>query len=243
MVDVLRFDGAADLAAGAASRLMERVRAVSLRAPPFTIALSGGRVAPVFFDAIVAADRVGGGHPVPRLAFRPVHFFFADERCVPPGDPESNFSTARARLFEPLRVPSARVHRLRGEEVPAIAAHAAGAALRALLRTPPGDMPVLDLVCLGMGEDGHVASLFPGAPPEVTESPAVYVPAVGPKPPPQRLTLTFAALAAAREVWVLASGRGKEAALATSLAGGPTPLGRVLRENPRVTLFTELTAA
>lgn len=243
MVDVLRFDTTADLAAAAAARLVERVHGVPLRAPPLAVALSGGRVAPLFFDAIVAADRAAGPSAVPRLAFRPVHFFFADERCVPPADPESNFAAARARLFEPLRVPSARIHRLRGEEVPAVAAHTAGAALRALLRAPPADLPALDLVCLGMGEDGHVASLFPEAPPEVTESPAVYVPVVGPKAPRRRLTLTFAALAAAREIWVLVSGVGKEAALATSLAGGPTPLARVLRENPRVTLFTDLPAA
>jgi 6-phosphogluconolactonase len=90
-------------------------------------------------------------------------------------------------------------------------------------------VPVLDLVLLGMGEDAHVASLFPGAPAEVVESAACYLPVTGPKPPPQRITLTFRTIRAAKTVWVLVGGAGKEAVLIQSLApGADTPLARVL---------------
>jgi 6-phosphogluconolactonase len=81
-----------------------------------------------------------------------------------------------------------------------------------------------------MGEDGHVASLFPGAGPLVTDAKEPFISVIGPKPPPQRVTMTFATLAAAREVWVLVSGSGKEIALHNSMAsGGVTPLGYLLQ--------------
>ena len=90
-----------------------------------------------------------------------------------------------------------------------------------------------------MGEDGHVASLFPGDQ-EAIESQAVYRAVTGPKPPPRRITLGYRALAAAREVWVLASGEGKKEALKNSLAdGGDTPLARVLQSRKNTKIFTD----
>jgi 6-phosphogluconolactonase len=205
--------------------------------PLFTLGLSGGRIAGPLFDALVAAEHAG---PTRVLTAPAVHFCFADERCVPPDHPESNFALARARLFAPLGIPAERVHRIRGEADPAEAASEAERALRALTATSPPALPRLDLVLLGLGEDGHVASLFPGAPVEVTESAAVYVPVMGPKPPPRRVTLTYAALAAARAVWVLVSGPGKAGALAESLRPeGTTPLARVLRAQPGARVFTD----
>ena len=102
--------------------------------------------------------------------------------------------------------------------------------------------PVLDLIFLGMGEDGHVASLFPGVLEEAMRSKSVYLPVVASKPPPQRITINFAPLAAARRVWVLASGAGKESALRESLATyGRTPLSRVLATRAKTMIFADIT--
>lgn len=228
------------LARAVAAALTEYLAAHAISAPVFTLALSGGRIAGPLFDALVAAEH---NRAKPLLTAPAVHFCFADERCVPPESPDSNFAMARARLFEPLGILSERVLRLRGEQDPAEAAAEAERALRTLTATPHGALPRLDLVLMGMGEDGHVASLFPGAPAVVTESRAVYTPVTGPKPPFQRLTLTYAALAAARAVWVVVSGPGKATALAESLRpDGATPLARVLREAPVLRIFTDLPA-
>jgi 6-phosphogluconolactonase len=93
-----------------------------------------------------------------------------------------------------------------------------------------------------MGEDGHVASLFPGAAPEVERARVPFLHITNsPKPPPQRLTLSYAALAAARAVWVLASGGGKEAALRESLSPtGTTPLANVIRSRSQTRIFTDI---
>lgn len=200
-----------------------------------TVALSGGRIAKDFFRATaqLAQER--------RQSLAHAHFFWADDRCVPPTDAESNYRIASELLFQPLAIPAANLHRLRGEDEPEAAARAAEAELRRRAPTNDAGQPVLDLVLLGMGEDGHVASLFPGEAEAVMSSPAVYRVVIASKPPPRRITLSYAAIAAAREVWVLASGAGKEAALRDSLsAAGQTPLARVLRQRPDTRIFTDI---
>ena len=169
-----------------------------------------------------------------------VEFFWADERCVPPDDPESNFRLASEHLLQPLRVASERIHRVRGELEPAAAAREAEAELRRVVSDTADGQPVLDLVFLGMGEDGHVASLFPADVEGVT-SPAVYRSAIGPKPPPQRVTLGYAPLRLARQVWVVASGAGKEEALQRSVRGDRnTPLGRLLTMREQTRILTDI---
>ena len=114
----------------------------------------------------------------------------------------------------PLGIPAHHIHRIRGETPPGAAAAQAETELRDLAPPGQGGQPVLDLVFLGMGEEGHVASLFPGEPPEIVASPAVYRPVTASKPPPRRITLGYPAIAAARQVWVLAAGPGKDQAFA-----------------------------
>jgi 6-phosphogluconolactonase len=203
---------------------------------PFTVALSGGRITEAFFREVVRQSGASS------TAFAKVHFFWADERCVPPTDTQSNFKLADELLLQPLGIPMERIHRLRGEDEPLTAAHAAEAELRTACRDAQDGQPVLDLVFLGMGEDGHVASLFPREPEAMTRDAAVYRAVFNsPKPPPTRLTLGYRALAAAREVWVLASGKGKEAALLASLEdGGRTPLGRVIGMRQRTRVFMDI---
>ncbi len=169
------------------------------------------------------------------------HFFWADERCVPPGDEESNFRLGHELLFTPLKVSENRIHRIRGEDLPQNAAHLAEAEMRRVTACQISQ-PVLDLVLLGLGEDGHVASLFPGESEEVISSDAVYRAVLNsPKPPPRRVTLGYQTIAAAQQVWVLASGEGKQAALMKSLAQGvQTPLARVLRRGKHSVVYTDI---
>ena len=159
----------------------------------------------------------GGGTPKPayeRLGalvpdWSAVHLWFADERCVDPGDPESNARLVR----ETLEAPGATVHRMRGELGPEDGAAAYDREL--------GDV-VLDVVLLGMGPDGHTASLFPNNPAlDVTGVRAVGVHG-SPKPPPERVSLTREALDGARRLILLVAGADKAQALAAAL-GEPTP--------------------
>src|SRR5258708_37332125 len=100
---------------------------------------------------------------------------------------------------------------------------------------------MLDILFLGLGEDGHVASLFPSEPSEVRASKTIYRAVIGPKPPPHRVTLGYPTIAAAKQVWVLASGDGKEQALQESIPlTGRTPLAQVIRLREKTKLFSDI---
>ncbi len=231
------FPDAAALARVAAADWLEKIAAANHAGRPHLAALSGGRIAREFFLAVAAAAQAGG------VSVGSVHFFWADERCVPPADNESNFRLAQEHLLEPLRLSEDHIHRLRGEAEEQTAAAEAEVALRRWAPRNGAGVPVLDLVFLGMGEDGHVASLFPDALPEQSAAPWIYCAVTAPKPPPRRITLGYGPMAAAREVWVLASGPGKERALQESLApDGQTPLGEVLRQRAQTRIYTDIGA-
>jgi 6-phosphogluconolactonase len=233
--ELVRFSSPEELARAAASAWLDQLRAVSNAKRPYCVALSGGRIAGRFFE-VVASQAQGQG-----ALFAPAHFFWGDERCVPPDDAESNYRLADESMLRPLSIPANQVHRVRGEDSPGQAASQAEAELRRFAAPDPRGQPVLDLVFLGMGEEGHVASLFPGESAEEISSPAVFRHVVGIKPPPNRITLGYAAIAAAREVWLLASGSGKAAALSEAIAGtGRTPLCRVLQSRQQTRIFTDL---
>jgi 6-phosphogluconolactonase len=174
----------------------------------FDLALSGGRTPAALYRRLASLDPG-------RVDWTRTHVWFADERAVPPADPESNFRLVRETLIDPAGIPEANVHRMRGE---AGDLAAAAAEYERLLPDP------LDLVVLGIGEDGHTASLFPGSPLLEAAAGAARVAAVldSPKPPPRRLTLTPVALGEARAALMLATGVDKAAAVARALAAaGP----------------------
>ena len=231
---VLPFTGDLALAQAAADGWLDQLAA---RNPTrsYTVALSGGRIARVFFETVARRAVTRG------TSFANVHFFWADERCVPPEHPDSNYLLARQTLLDPLAIPASQIHRLRGEESEDLALARAVTEITTDAPLNAAGQPVLDLVFLGMGEEGHVASLFPGEPEDIAGSPAIYRAVTTPKPPPRRFTLGYAALAAAREVWMLASGQGKEAALRESLSpAGGTPFGRVVKSRAQTQIFTDL---
>jgi len=159
-----------------------------------------------------------------------VDFWWGDERFVPVGDPDRNETGARAALLDHISVDPARVHTINGPDGPdgddveaaaaRYAAELAVASAGAVVAADGALVPAFDILMLGIGPEGHVASIFP-------ESPAAYaggqVVSVrnSPKPPPTRISLTFGAIQAAREVWILASGAEKAEAVARALAGEP----------------------
>lgn len=155
-----------------------------------------------------------------------VEIWFADERCVPPEDEQSNYRLVDRTLLGRARIPHGRVHRMQGELGPEEGARRYAAEL--LERVPRGGSdqpmpPALDLILLGIGPDGHVASLFPGAPTLTAGMDAVCLPVHdAPKPPPERITLSLAVLRAARGCLVLATGGGKADAV-NAMLGEPTP--------------------
>ena len=233
--EFLSFAGSEELVRAVAAAWLDEIPQASQAAQNYGVALSGGRIAAALFSEFRRQARARNRLPIQ------VHFFWADERCVPPSDSASNYRVAAEQVFAPLGVATDRIHRIRGELDPDVAAREATAELCRFTPRAATGQPLLDLVLLGMGEDGHVASLFPGEPEAVISSPVAYRAVTAPKPPLRRVTLGYGVLAAARQVWVVISGGGKEAALGESLRpNGQTPLARVLRSRPCTRIFSEL---
>lgn len=224
------------LATAVAEQWLSAIASAQRAGRKHLVALSGGRITKMFFASVVAQ---ASQH---KLTFDGVEFFWADERCVPPGDADSNFRLADENLFRLAGIKPESIHRIRGELPPADAAQAAAEDLFEAAGCGPGAMPVLDLILLGMGEDGHVASLFPGNAVTAQNRQAVFLGVENsPKPPPNRVTLGHGPISTAREVWVLASGGGKEAALRESLGpAGRTPLAKVIQNRAATKVFTDI---
>ena len=239
--ELISFANVDELASRVAGLWLDEIEPANRAGKTHCVALSGGRVAQNFFAAIVEQARLRkiGDGGTPSLPAN-VHFFWADERCVPPADPESNFKLANELLFAPLKIPANRIHRIRGENSLETAAKFAGEELRRFAPDKNG-RPVLDLIFLGMGEDGHVASLFPDKTEGAISTDIFCAVKNSPKPPPDRVSLTYAAIAAAKNVWVLVSGAGKDAAFRESLSpAGKTPLARVIQSRLQTRIFTDL---
>jgi 6-phosphogluconolactonase len=240
--ELISFASAGELAQAVASAWLDEIESVNRAGKLYCVALSGGRITQNFFAAVVEQAKAQkiGDDDTPSLPSN-VHFFWADERCVPPDDAESNFALARKFLFAPLKIADAQIHRIRGEDSPEVAAKAASTEISQIAPLNEAGLPVLDIIFLGMGEDGHVASLFPGEPDVLISDRAIFRAVENsPKPPPNRVTLSYAVIAAARQVWVLVSGTGKEAALRESLfSKGRTPLARVTQFRTRTKIFSD----
>jgi len=235
-IELLTFASADELAQAAASAWLDEIAAANRAGKTHCVALSGGRIAQKFFAA-TAEQAIAR-----KISMAAIHFFWADERCVPPTDPESNFAIAQQLLFAPLKIADAQVHRIRGEDLPEAAAKFAAAEICKIAPVKEAGQPVLDIIFLGMGEDGHVASLFPGEPGVLISDKAIYCTVKNsPKPPPDRITLSYAAIIAAKQVWVMVSGPNKEAALRESLStNGRTPLAQVTQIRTRTKIFSDV---
>ncbi|MGY4642549.1 6-phosphogluconolactonase [Cellulomonas sp. URHB0016] len=214
--DVVVHPDATVLAEAVAARLLTRLVDVQSHRRPVHVVLTGGTVG-IKALAAVAASPVRDA-----VDWSGVHLWWGDERFVPDGHADRNETQARSALFDPLgdALPPGNMHAmpaLSDDITTPEASAAAYAAELARWSSHGAHVPAFDVLLLGMGPDGHVASLFPGH----SALDAVGSATVGvqgsPKPPPERVSLTFEAIHAAREVWVVASGAEKAAAVAAAL--------------------------
>ncbi len=200
---ILVFEGAEPLARAAAARIAAAAESTIAAHGRFRIALSGGTTPRRLYQIL------GGPEYRERVLWARVEILFADERAVPPDDPESNYRLVRESLVDPAGILVTQVRRMRGDDADLE---------RAAWEYESALEERVDLILLGIGEDGHTASLFPGSP-ALGEVERRVIPVVAPKPPPLRLTITPRVIREAAEVLVLASGAGKASAVALALEG------------------------
>lgn len=212
-----------ELARAAADVILARAAEALSARGVFHVALSGGSTPRAAYAELARRARTTTGPGGPSIDLARWHFWFGDERCVPSTHADSNYRMASESLFAPAAVTAEQVHRIRGELEPE-----RGAELyEKELALVPGEPPRLDLVLLGLGVDGHTASLFPGTRAlEERERSVVDVRAPNGS---ARVTLTLVALNAARSVVFLVAGREKREVLRTVLADEEPllPAGRV----------------
>jgi 6-phosphogluconolactonase len=188
----------------------------------FAGGLTGGSTGLIFLGALRDAD----------VPWQHVTFYWGDDRAVPPEHPDSNYGLADRLLLTPLGARAPHAVRMQGESDDLTTA------ARDYDRLLP---PALDLLILGVGDDGHVCSLFPGHPALTVEDQRVLVITDAPKPPPRRLTLSLSYVCLARRIWVVVVGPRKRALLQSAVGGHTlaTPLEIVLRRARDVTIFTD----
>lgn len=180
----------------------------------FLAALNGGSTPNRLFQLLATDYR-------DQIDWSKVHVFWGDERCVPPDDPGSSYAQAHALLLSQVSIPESNIHRIRGELPPVEASKEYSITLKEYASAPI-DWPRFDLVYLGMGEDGHTASLFPGSPVRVSE-PTLPVTAHYQDRPANRVTLTQLVFNTAHLVIFMATGEKKAITLAHVLSDRYNP--------------------
>jgi 6-phosphogluconolactonase len=216
------------VAAAAAQWVSER----SATSIPFRIALSGGSTPQFLYEALASSTFNVG------IDWSRWHVFFADERAVPPDDPQSNYRLVRDTLVSRVPIAPEHVHRI---EADGPDLDAAAAAYSRLLEAECGRPPRLDVVLLGLGPDGHTASLFAGTPALDVEDSWATRGRAGVQPF-DRITLTFPAINAAAHVAFLVTGNAKADAL-RGVVAGTVPAARVRPAHGDQTWFLDAAAA
>jgi 6-phosphogluconolactonase len=199
----------------------------------FSLALSGGSTPKRLYQRLAAAPWRE------RMPWGRLHLFWGDERFVPPDHPDSNQRMAREAMIARVPIPPGKVHPVPVDGTPEDAARRYEAELRAFAAERPGE-PLFDVQLLGLGPDGHIASLFPGTP-ALAERRAWVVAVVGAKPE-QRITLTYPALDDSGAVAFLVSGAEKRAMLRRLLDGDATLPAAAVWPKGAVTVFADQAA-
>jgi 6-phosphogluconolactonase len=229
--------------AAAAAELVHTIGHEAIRANGrFLIALSGGTTPETLYRALTSPAFASG------FDWSRTTFFFSDERGVPPDDPRSNYALANRALLTPLNITPSQIYRMAGEaRDPQAAAHTYEEQLRQATDTPPSNRPILDLILLGLGEDGHTASLFPGSP-ILRDNQSLIAVSHSPKDPPTRLTMTLGVINRASVILFLVAGTGKAEVVRAILnprteAERQLPASLVAPETGRLIWFLDRAAA
>ena len=231
------FENLEALSREAARRFAEATAESARAGRNFSCALSGGSTPRRLFELLSSAE-----FPIP---WETVQLFQVDERTVPPDHPESNYRMIREALLSKVAIPSANFHRIAAEKTDLdAAAREYAAELQRVLHPAPGDCPHLDLVFLGMGEDGHTASLFPLSP-ALAERKLWVCSNYSPRLGKHRVTLTYPVLNAASEIIILVSGSDKAETLRQALEGPPGvyPVQGISPVKGSLSWFTDKAAA
>jgi 6-phosphogluconolactonase len=199
------FSDVPDLQQAVLQNIVERARAAIEARGAFHCVLAGGRTPQMIYSQLRSLT----------TDWRAWSIYFGDERCLPRGDPQRNDAMAHAAWLDHVPIPANQIHSISAELGPA-----AGAAEYAAILADLGDF---DLVLLGLGEDGHTASLFPGDTPALQTKKTAVAIANAPKPPAQRISMSAARLARSRAVLFIATGSDKRAALLSWQRGEEIP--------------------
>jgi 6-phosphogluconolactonase len=209
------FEGLEPLSWAAATRLEELGRIKIIEKKPFSVAVSGGSTPKLLFELM--ANPGFQGH----IRWSNLQVFQVDERCVPPDDQQSNYRMIKHALLDAVPLPEGNFHRMAAERPDREqAAREYADEIGRVLRPAPGEFPRFDLILLGMGPDGHTASLFPGSP-ALDERTAWVAPNFAAQLNSHRLTLTLPVLNAAAHVIFLVAGADKAETLRQVLEGPP----------------------
>lgn len=202
-----------------------------------TVAFSGGSTPKHLYSLLASADYQN------RIPWNNVELFWGDERCVPPDHPESNFRMAQEALLSRIQISAENIHRMRGEGQPQSAAAEYEKELQRFFGLNSGGLPRFDLILLGIGEDGHTASLFPDSDALNDTEHLVLAPFVE-KLNSYRLTLSLPVLINAANVWFLVAGPSKADAVQQAFSSSSDlPAAKVQPVNGKLTWFITRDAA
>ena len=198
-----------EVARSFASEFVAKLHSLSSTQELITVSLSGGSTPKLLFQ-VLAEEHANS------VDWTKIHFFWGDERCVPPNDAESNFGEASRLLLSKINIPSTNIHRVRGEDEPSIEASRYEKEISSIVSQNSNAIPAFDIMILGMGADGHTASIFPH---EINflESERICEVATHPESGQKRITITGKILNASSCIYFLITGESKAPILAEIL--------------------------
>lgn len=232
--DLIICRDADELAHKAAEQFIALSADAVARSGRFTVALSGGSTPRALYSLLASPDYAR------RIDWPRVHLFWGDERCVPPDHADSNYRMVHEALLSKIQIPPENFHRMAGEKEPGQAATAYEDELRRFFRLTPGQTPRFDLILLGLGEDGHTASLFPGTD-ALNDDKHLVTTVYVERLKAHRLTITLPVINSAAQVSFLVSGESKSAIIEALLGRDSVeteyPAGRVIPASEKLAWF------